>query len=258
MAKNELLRRNRRNPELEKAARTLTLSVPLDEAQGEWQLHGGLEQLQTAGTHFNLFQDVYGRPFRPLGFMEVTYGSKAVHRGTILTPSEASSPPSVGRLPSEGLCSVVMTTPDGHLTDHHMEVLHWMVVNIVGGEMTSGHEVVPYLQPVPPRGTGLHRHVFSLYTHPSPIHVDTTRMNSGGTWLDQRTFSTADFLAAQPSLQPFTFNLFQSLWDNSVHTAYMESLVYPEPVYGVERELTPRRQRQEITRLRKANHYRIM
>ena len=55
-------------------------------------------------------------------------------------------------------------------------------VNIVGGEMTSGHEVVPYLQPVPPRGTGLHRHVFSLYTHPSPIHVDTTRMNSGGTW----------------------------------------------------------------------------
>ena len=34
--------------------------------------------------------------------------------------------------------------------------------------------------------------------------------------------------------------------------------VYPEPVYEVERKLTPRQQRQEITRLRKANHYRIM
>ena len=42
--------------------------------------------------------------------------------------------------------------------------------------------------------------------------------------LDQRTFSTADLLAAQPGLQPFTFNLFQSLWDNTVHTAYMEAL----------------------------------
>ena len=33
--------------------------------------------------------------------------------------------------------------------------------------------------------------------------------------------------------------------------------VYPEPVYEVERELTPRRQREEKTRQRKANHYRM-
>ena len=33
--------------------------------------------------------------------------------------------------------------------------------------------------------------------------------------------------------------------------------VYPEPVYGVERELTPRRQRQQNTQILKANHYRL-
>ena len=65
------------------------MSIPLDEVQYEWQSHRGLHQLQTAGIHFNIFQDLYnGRVFRPLGFMEVTYGDKTVHRGTILTPSE--------------------------------------------------------------------------------------------------------------------------------------------------------------------------
>ena len=64
------------------------VSVPLGEVQREWQSHRGLDQLQTAGVHFNLFQDLYGRVFRPHGFMEVAYGEKAVHRGTILTPSE--------------------------------------------------------------------------------------------------------------------------------------------------------------------------
>ena len=98
--------------------------------------------------------------------------------------------------------------------------------------------------------------------------------------LAQRTFSTAEFLKTHPTLQPFTFCLFQSQWDSSVHTAYMEDLgrpeimmcvesdvmivcvvllaVYPEPVYEVERKLTPRRQREEKTRQHKTNHYRIM
>ena len=42
--------------------------------------------------------------------------------------------------------------------------------------------------------------------------------------LEQKSFSTAEFMAAHPTLQPFTFSLFQSLWDSSVHTAYMEHL----------------------------------
>ena len=46
---------------------------------------------------------------------------------TLASSVQAASSPRVGRLPSEGLCSVVMTNPDGHLLDHHMEVLHWMV-----------------------------------------------------------------------------------------------------------------------------------
>ena len=34
--------------------------------------------------------------------------------------------------------------------------------------------------------------------------------------------------------------------------------VYPEPVYSVEKELTPRQKKQIQTRQRKASHYRVM
>ena len=63
--------------------------VPLDDVQREWRAYRGLDQLKTAGKHFNIFKDMFGgQSFRPLGFMEVAYGEKMVHRGTILTPSE--------------------------------------------------------------------------------------------------------------------------------------------------------------------------
>ena len=52
-------------------------------------------------------------------------------------------------------------------------------VNIAGGEVSTGHEVVPYLQPVPPRGSGLHRYVFTLFTHTGHIDPDTP---VGDTW----------------------------------------------------------------------------
>ena len=59
------------------------------DVQREWRAYRGLDQLKTAGKHFNIFKDMFGgQSFRPLGFMEVAYGEKMVHRGTILTPSE--------------------------------------------------------------------------------------------------------------------------------------------------------------------------
>ena len=69
------------------------VTIPLSEVQSEWQQFRGLDQLQTAGVHFNLYRDLYGRHFRPRGFMQVEYGDKAVHRGTIITPTEVGSLP---------------------------------------------------------------------------------------------------------------------------------------------------------------------
>ena len=126
------------------------MTVPLGEVQREWRVHRGLEQLLTTASHFNLHQDLYGgQQFRPRGFIDVVFGEKTVHRGTILTPSEvrrgswfarftsvfvcvlcvqAACPPRVvSGLPRDELCTLVLSNPDGHLLDHSKELLHWIV-----------------------------------------------------------------------------------------------------------------------------------
>ena len=110
---------------------------------------------------------------------------------------------------------------------------------------SSGSEVMPYLQPLPPRGTGFHRFVFSLFTHAEPLDLRgeqlgcqgeqlnlrgeqlglTAAAEGGrGTWLDQRSFSTHSFLSCHPQLELFTFALFQSQWDSSVQRTFSDVL----------------------------------
>lgn len=92
---------------------------------------------------------------------------------------------------------------------------------------------MPYLQPLPLRGTGFHRYVFSLLTHPEPLDLSRGQLGlvsselegrEMGTWLDQRTFSTKNLLSRYPQLKPFTFALFQSQWDSSVQHIFSNVL----------------------------------
>ena len=92
-----------------------------------------------------------------------------------------------------------------------------------GRPPTEGRLVTPYLQPIPPAGSGFHRYVFSLYTHDHPLS-QTTRPAEENDWLKQRTFSTVDFLQAQPDMRPFAFSYYQSQWDGSVREAYSKLL----------------------------------
>ena len=70
--------------------------------------------------------------------MNVTYSpsgpdseSNIVHHGNLLTPAQASVSPEV-QLPRilkkmGGYSSLVLSSPDGHLRDNTLEVLHWMM-----------------------------------------------------------------------------------------------------------------------------------
>ena len=83
------------------------MTVPLEEVQREWRVHRGLEQLLTTTSHFNLHQDLYGgQQFRPRGFIDVVFGEKTVHRGTILTPSEVRRESWFARFTSVFVCVV--------------------------------------------------------------------------------------------------------------------------------------------------------
>merc|ERR1711973_227957 len=41
--------------------------------------------------------------------------------------------------------------------------LHWVVVNLRNGDVDTGTDVVQYMPPTPPAGSGVHRYVFVVY-----------------------------------------------------------------------------------------------
>lgn len=102
------------------------------------------------------------------------------------------------------------------------------------GELERGSTLLSYLPPVPPKGTGFHRYVFSLYTHATPLtnnHApfpgDHTPMGAASVgWLHQRRFSSAEFLHAheESGLKPWSFAFFQAQWDKSVSHTYQHTL----------------------------------
>lgn len=92
-----------------------------------------------------------------------------------------------------------------------------------GGEVSAGQVVTSYLPPLPPSGTGFHRYIFTLYSHPRPLSL-TTPTDHTHDWLKQRTFSTVEFLATQSEVSPIGFSYFQSQWDSSVREIYNSTL----------------------------------
>ena len=107
--------------------------VPLDDVWRGWtEPRGrGLHQLQTAGEHCHVYQDVFGGLFRPLGFLNISYANAhSVAWGNLIVATDALNPPTV-TLQSEqlppGYASLVLTNPDGHLLDNTKDLLHWMM-----------------------------------------------------------------------------------------------------------------------------------
>ena len=107
--------------------------VPLEEVRKECldvRWGRGLHQLETAGNHSNIYQDVFGDIFRPLGFLEVLYPEhNKVSWGNLIEAKNTLSQPQV-TLPAHLLgnyATLILTDPDGHLQEGSGELLHWMV-----------------------------------------------------------------------------------------------------------------------------------
>lgn len=88
---------------------------------------------------------------------------------------------------------------------------------------------MPYLQPIPPKGTGFHRHVFVLYKQNAKLDLSKYAVKTGND-LSARSFSTLDFYRAhQDDLTPAGLAFFQSDWDSSLTAVYHNQLNRTEP-----------------------------
>lgn len=87
-----------------------------------------------AAEHYGVFQDLFGDAyFTPYVHLDVAYKLSdnklaPVYRGNTLKPRETSSAPVVEfeSKPDE-LWTLVLTNPDGHLSEENKEYVHWFV-----------------------------------------------------------------------------------------------------------------------------------
>lgn len=160
--------------------------------------------------------------------------------GNRIKPSDAKNPPEVsfnsefsydGKKNGSSLWTLILTNPDGHFTQQNQEYCHWMIGNIPNGDISKGELIVPYLQPIPPKGSGYHRHVFILYQQEKKIDLNSYKVDEMFD-LEKRTFNTFEFYKKhQDSMTPAGLAFFQADWDSTLKEFYHNKLNMKEPIF---------------------------
>ncbi|XP_071620732.1 large ribosomal subunit protein mL38 [Heliangelus exortis] len=237
--RKKILKENRQNAEMERAARLRTVLIPLDEVKAEWERTSGPFHKQRVAEHCGIFRDLFkGATFTPWVTLRVEYSQEdehlvPVYHGNMVTPSEASSPPLVSYEAEKGsLWTLLLTNPDGHLRETDSEYLHWLVTNIPGNDIKSGKEICHYFPPFPAMGTGYHRFIFLLFKQDRPIDFSEDVRPVPCHSLKMRTFSTFDFYTKhKDAMTPAGLAFFQCQWDSSVTWVFHQLLNMREPVF---------------------------
>ncbi|XP_053695857.1 39S ribosomal protein L38, mitochondrial [Sabethes cyaneus] len=243
------LKAQRANPELEKASRTQSLALDLKQVKNDWLKTSGPFHVRRLAEHYGVFEHLFGAAyFLPRVELKVSFpnGDTAspVYYGNVLKPSEATRQPEVvfdpnfdfqstgASVKTDSWWTLVLTNPDGHLSDGEAEYCHWFVANIPNGDLSKGDKIIPYLQPIPPKGTGFHRHIFVLYKQEKRLDMSEFKIDEKNVDLAARTFRTLDFYRKyQDDITPAGLAFFQSDWDKSLIDFYHNVLNMKHPTF---------------------------
>lgn len=211
------------------------LKIPLEEVTKDWEEHSFVHHMHAVANHFHIYDHLFGLAyFYPVLKLNIGYPRDdgkivPVHRGNIVTPTEASTKPSVEFKSSpESMWTLGLIGMDGHLDNAESQYIHWLVSNIPSNEVHKGDEIFSYLQPFPLRGVGYQRFAFILYKQKSLLKLDVVNEVS----LKARTFNNENFYRAhQDNLTPAGLAIFQSVWDSSVTELFHNQLKSVEPIF---------------------------
>ncbi|XP_043235773.1 39S ribosomal protein L38, mitochondrial-like [Amphibalanus amphitrite] len=235
----DVVRRNRSDAALERAARDRQLRLPLADVQAEFAASSlGPEHARNVAEHYSVMEGLFGAGafFTPVLPLRVAFATSAeeeavVHLGNAIKPAEALTEPEVTyAAPEDSLWTLLCTNLEGSLSGDAPEVLHWLVTDIPGGAVLRGRQLRPYLQPLPFRGTGYHRLAFVLFKQDGPLPEEAPQQS--GDVLESRGFSTEEFYRRhEERLTPAGLAFFQSDWDSSVTEFFHRQLERREPVF---------------------------
>lgn len=229
------LRKNQTDVNLKRLSLKNELKIPLEEVTKDWEENSSIHHIHAVANHYHIYDHLFGLAFfYPVLKLDVGYTQDSdkivpVHRGNIVTPTEASSKPNVEYSSKpDSLWTLAMVGLDGHLENVESQYIHWLVTNIPSNEVHKGDEIYSYLQPFPLRGVGYQRFAFVLYKQNSPLKLDIVKEVSP----KSRTFSNENFYRVhQKNLTPAGLSFFQSVWDSSVTKLFHKMFNSTEPIF---------------------------
>lgn len=162
-------------------------------------------------------------------FLEISYENNVtVDKGRELTPTQVKSEPKINFTANPtAWYTICMVDPDAPSRKEptFREILHWMVVNIPGSNVTAGEVIAGYRGSGAPKGTGLHRYVFFVYKQSDKLTFDEPRVSSTSR-KNRLNFSLKKFAKKYNLEHPIAFNAFQAQWDEYV--PILQQLTDPE------------------------------
>ncbi|KAG5878106.1 hypothetical protein JTB14_017973 [Gonioctena quinquepunctata] len=155
----------------------------------------------------------------PNDILEVTYPSGVkVDLGNELTPTQVKDEPKLKwRAQDNILYTVAMVDPDApsRADPSVSEVLHWLVGNVPGIDVTKGDTIAEYIGSGPPLDTGLHRYIFLIYKQKEKINFEEKKILKTTTE-GRLNFSIRKFAEKYHLGQPISGNLYQAQYDDYV------------------------------------------
>lgn len=151
--------------------------------------------------------------------IKVKYGSEVgVQQGKELTPTQVKDLPKFEYEAQAGeLYTLAMVDPDApsRAEPKYREVLHYLLANIPGNDVSKGDTLAEYIGSGPPKGTGSHRYVFLLYHQKNGKLVSS--MKIAKTSRDGRfNFSIRNFAKSNNLGEPIAANFYQAQYDDYV------------------------------------------
>ncbi|XP_014208334.1 protein D2-like [Copidosoma floridanum] len=143
---------------------------------------------------------------------------KDVAFGEELTPTMVKDPPALAWYNEDSAYYVVaMIDPDApsHEDPKMREMLHWLVANVQGGDMSKSETIVEYTGSGPRKDTGLHRYVILVYKQPGKLSIDEPRIpktERGG----RANFAIRNFADKYKLGEPVSGNMFRAQYDDYV------------------------------------------
>lgn len=109
------------------------VQIDLKKAKNTYLEQDGPDHIKTIADHYGVFEHLFGDAyFIPRVPLDIFYQTEEfkmpVYYGNTIKPKEADSKPEIRYQADDNtLWTLILTNPDGHLTENDAEYVHWFV-----------------------------------------------------------------------------------------------------------------------------------